>query len=355
MPEEYAVEALGWDETPEPWDSAGYRVCSFISPPVGFFTFQIDSADAYGFYWPLGKEADPPVFAFADWQSGSLIPVNSRVERCLLCLLATEREPDFRAEELAEFRDLVESLLNKPQPDRSDTSLASDDFEQLLAIDPDSPFLLAASADVHLIRDELDEAERLYRASIAKLPDYTGAHFGLAVTLRRLRRAEETVVHLRQALVGPLMFWGESVWSNFCLPGYLSEPSFRTDWARKSQQWLLHAKKRPESLADDPFLERIGDLKLDTGVEVSDDYAILQQLIEEYVKRGQPLEAVRLWESLGKRASYETTSFRERLQLTPYSYGERLAELLQEAGLTAREKLCRQMLDMLEDPNSLYL
>lgn len=47
----------------------------------------------------------------------------------------------------------------------------------------------------------------------------------------------------------------------------------------------------------------------------------------------------------------ETTSFRQRHDFTPQSYGERLAELFAVAGLDRREKVTFDMLEKLDKPD----
>ncbi len=229
-------------------------------------------------------------------------------------------------------------------------SIASSDHQSFLKLDIDSPFRNCAVADMHVMEGDLEKAEALYKKAISLLPEYGAAHFGLGYLLRRSRRHSEAAIHLRLALICPLVFWGGSFWAEHILPG-----SFRNDWARKSLLWVKGIKEPHESLKDDPFLERIHELKLETGVVECADMDILSELVVEYTSRGQHLDALMIWMNRADRAAMETTSFRKRYNITPSSYAETLSRLLRNASCDRRAELLADMLNKLANPNALHL
>ncbi|MGC3971307.1 MAG: hypothetical protein QM775_29390 [Pirellulales bacterium] len=130
---------------------------------------------------------------------------------------------------------------------------------------------------------------------------------------------------------------------------------FRNDWARKALLWLQQTKVPHESLVDDPFFRNVGKVKLRSGDTQSEDWEILTGVVNEYLNRGNALEAVLLWIVMGDLAAMETTSFRERRHLTSSSFGNRLAELLRLAGLKRRATLVDSMLSLMSNQEGLRL
>jgi hypothetical protein len=161
---------------------------------------------------------------------------------------------------------------------------------------------------------------------------------------------DEASIHLREALIGPVAFYGGSFWADTALPG-----AFRNDWARKSLEWLQRSHPH-ETLSDDPFVRRVRELSLKPGAESRDqDFAILRTIVEDYANAGNFADAARIWRLIGEQATLETTSFRERQGLSSSTYGKRLAELLELAGNSRRAALVRNMLCAMSEPNGLYL
>lgn len=319
-----------------------------FTPPIGSFPFYgIGNGDYHGFYWSIDREDGPPLVAFSSHDAGSLIPEHSDIEALYRCQLARSTDDDENSDC---YRQLVNEATGKLPADHDIRGISHDDFRELLSLDPTSPFYLCAAADVDVANNEIDAAEQRYRQSLDQLPEYVAAHFGLASVLRRTRRTEEAMIHLRMALIGPLAFYGGSFWSDTSLPG-----SFRNDWHRKALMWLQRSNAFDESLKDDPFIKHIGELTFQTGLAENPDIGILQVVVDEYASAGAYAEAARIWQLIGDRASYETTSFRERYGLNPTTYGTRLAELLELSGNTLRAALVRNMLAAMEKPQGLYL
>jgi hypothetical protein len=349
LPASYDDDILGYEGGYYPDGSPiTPRVYSLVYPPIGFFPFYgIGNGDYHGFYWPIGREDGPPIVAFSSHDAGSLIPEHSDIEALYRCQLARSIEGD---ENIDCYRELVKEATGKLPATHDIRGISHDDFRELLSLDPTSSFYLCAAADVDVAKNEIDAAEQRYRQSLDQLPEYVAAHFVLAAILRRRRRIEDSTIHLRMALIGPLAFYGGSFWSDTSLPG-----SFRNDWHRKALMWLQQSNLFHESLTDDPFIKHIGALTFQTGLAENPDIGVLQVIVDEYASAGAYAEAARIWQLIGDRASCETTSFRERYDLKPTTYGTRLAELLELSGNTLRAELVRNMLAAMEKPQGPYL
>lgn len=322
-------------------------VYSIVYPPVGFFPFAATgNGDFHGLYWPIGREDGPPLVAYSSHDAYALIPEYGDLAAAGRCRLACDEDRDLNFE----FKSALDAA-NVPQPtiDISEV-VAVDDHKQLLTLDPNSPFRNCAVADLLIAENELDEAEAHYRKAIELLPEYGAAHFGLGYLLRRTRRHSLASIYLRKSLLCPLAFWGGCFWADHILPG-----SFRADWARKALLWLKQLKEPDDSLRDDPFMQNVPALTLDTGVAESRDIELSLAMVDDYHQRGQFLDAVFVWITVGDRAELETTSFRERYGLTPRVFGTRLAGLLRDAGIDRRAELVENMISMMDKPEGLYL
>jgi hypothetical protein len=322
-------------------------IYSIVYPPVGFFPFAgTGNGDYHGFYWPIGREEAEPLVAYSSHDAYALIPEHGDLVAAGRCQLALDPGHELTYEFKSAF---AAANFIVPSVEFSDT-LAIDDHKQLLGLDPCSPFRNCAVADQYIGENELEAAEGHYRRSIDLLPEYGAAHFGLGYLLRRTRRQSEASIYFRKALICPLAFWGGCFWANHILPG-----SFRTDWARKALLWINQTKELDASLRDDPFMNRVHELTLDTGVKTSTDVDLLIRMVEEYRQRKQLMDAIYIWISVGDRAALETTSFRERYGMTSRTFGGRLAELLREGGLQTRAELVENMVSASEKPDGLYL
>lgn len=352
LPTEYNDDILGYEAgfggTYPDGTPIKVRVYSLVFPPIGFFPFYgIGNGDFHGFYWPIGREVGPPIVAFSSHDVRSLIPEHSNIESLYRCELARSSD---QGDTARDYRDLAKQANGKPPAEHDIRGLKFDDFNGLLLLDPKSPSYLCAAGDVHVTKGEIEAAEYRYRQSLDQLPEYVAAHFGLAYVLRRQRRGEEATVHLRQALLGPLTFYGGSFWAETSLPG-----TFRNDWHRKSLMWLQRSRSFHESLADDPFINAIDKLTFQTGLAVNPDIDILRDIIDVYATSGRYAEAARIWQLIADRAALETATFRERRNLNPTTFGTRLAELLELAGNTLRANLVRNMLSLMDKPEGQYL
>jgi hypothetical protein len=118
---------------------------------------------------------------------------------------------------------------------------------------------------------------------------------------------------------------------------------------------IMAASLREPFLVGDPFVKRIGELTFQAGLAESRDMEILKLIVEEYVVVGAYSDAALVWQLVGSRAAMETTSFRERYNLNPLTYGSRLAELFRLSGYERRATLVTNMLKSMKDSNGLHL
>jgi tetratricopeptide (TPR) repeat protein len=284
--------------------------------------------------------------AYSSHDAYALIPEHGDLASAGRCQLARDEDRKITYEFESAF-----NAANVPRPMISISDIvAVDDHKQLLTLDPDSPFRNCAVADQLIAQNRLDEAESHYRRAIELLPEYGAAHFGLGYLLRRTRRQSLASIHLRKSLICPLAFCGGCFWADHILPG-----SFRPDWARKALLWLQQLKEPDESLRDDPFILCVDALTLATGVAESRDIELSMAMVDDYRRRGQFLDAVFVWITVGDRAALETTSFRERYELTARSFGSHLANLFRDAGIDRRAELVENMISLMNNPEGLYL
>lgn len=323
------------------------KVYSIVYPPVGFFPFAgIGNGDYYGFYWPIGREDSPPMVTYSSHDAYALIPEHGNLSSAARCQLALDEGRELTHD----FATALDATgVPRPTIDRTD-AIAVDDHQQLLVLDPDSPFRNCAVADLMVGRNELNDAEHHYRRAIELLPEYGAAHFGLGNLLRRTRRQCDASIHLRKALMCPIVFWGGCFWAEHVLPG-----SFRHDWARKALLWLQQTRDPDESIRDDPFFQNVKHLSFQPSVAEGRDFELYTAMVDSYRSRGQFFDAVYLWITVGERAALETTSFRERHGFTARSYADRLVSLLRDTGIERRAKLVENMISIMNKPHGLYL
>ncbi len=295
---------------------------ALIYPPVGFLAWPIcglGNGDEYGYYWPLGKETSEPLVAMMSHDCGALIPVASSLE-------ALARLGDSR-----EVTALVRGEEAPPDDSELDDGPTTRTLPEKLAIDPGSPHLLVANADAAMASNNLDEAEALYLRAIEALPEYTAAHFGLAMLYRRQRKTNLAIRWMLEAVRSPLCFQGASFWADTSLP------LNRTDFRRKCLLWLQQTKAEDApTAAADPLFHVRDRLSFATGVKTNDDFALYDRVIDEYVASGRTLDAIRLVMLVGELMNSETVSFRERAGFTSPEYRDRLRRLFRLGAPRAR-------------------
>lgn len=299
---------------------------ALVYPPVGFFRWPICSlgnGDDYGYYWPVGREDADPIVALMSHDCGTLNPISSSTE-------ALAREGTSR--ELTALMSQGEGQMENSEEDEPERELPT--LEDRLRLDDRSPYLLVANADVALARNDVSLAESMYLKAVELLPEYTAAHFGLAMLYRRTRRPAQAISWMLEVIRSPLSFCGASFWADTSLsPDFLN----RTDYRRKCLMWLQQTRgeQAPEVEAD-PLFQARHRLTLAYGVTTNDDYHIYEDAIESYVNQGRITDAVRLTMTYGDLMICETTPFRERYNFTPDGFRQRLKRLFRLGNLDRR-------------------
>jgi len=295
----------------EPIESLVQPLSGFatVYPPVGFLAWpfgDVGNGDFDGYYWPIGREARQPVVAQMSHDYWALNPTASSVEALI---------------GFGSYSHLREQLGFSAVPTPRNPLECFGSIEAWasyvsarLEIDPHSPHYLVARADVAVAQNEPDRAVSLYQQAVEWLPEYTAAHYGLAVLSRRQRRPAEVVRWCLEAVRSPLAFRGASFWAETCLP---LEYVNRDDYRRKCLHWLGQAKPADAGEFErDPLFRERHRLTFATGVTTNDDFLIYQDAVAEYLALGQPLVAIRLAMLYGELISAEATPFRERYGFT---------------------------------------
>jgi tetratricopeptide (TPR) repeat protein len=298
-----------------------------VYPPVGFLPWvfcSLGNGDDYGYYWPIGKEKEPPIVALMSHDYRALNPIASSAEA--LARLGKCRD-------LAAFFGLGRTFTDQDNEQQAKQC----DFAEQLLLDENSPFLLVANADAALAQNKPELAQTLYVRAVQILPEYTAAHYGLAVLYRRMRRMGEALRAMVAAIRCPACFRGASFWADTYLP---LEHVNRQDFHRKCLYWLQRVRTDESGLvADDPLFQVRDRLSFASGVTTNDDYLIYDDVINEYVRQGKPVEAIQLAMRYGELMMGETTPFRERYGFTHKRHRTRLRELLNAAGLADRSRI----------------
>lgn len=312
------------------WSLAESRATGVVAyPPFGFVAFpgllEFDhgQGDYDGFYWPIGRENQEPLVARTAHHHFGMIPIASSWEKYQE--LRAWAEDHYRTREEAE----ADESEREARPIYSEELLA-----ERLAVDPDSPYLLTAVADVASAAGDMDRAEALYQSALDRIPEYTAARIGLALLARRNRRAVEALGHMLKALRSPISLWGAFWFGDEALT---TDRVNRDDYRRKFLHWIQRTK--PSSAgehADDPLFRARDRLTFAAGVKENDDYEVYDELIDAYIARGEPIEAVGLAMVFNELMAGETVSFRERNGDSEASQRARLMKTFQAADLGAR-------------------
>jgi tetratricopeptide (TPR) repeat protein len=230
-------------------------------PPIGFCEFgdhALGNGDAFGLYWPFGREAEEPLICETWHDEGALKPLFSS---------------------LGSFLTAVGQLDPDEYPD-----------EQVF--DSTSPAALFQSAKTANANGRLEEALAILTQATRVLPEYTDAQALLANVNRRLGRMEEAVRAALQALISPPCFG--------CRPINLL-------------RWLQTCSNLPTELSQNPIWIARNRLQLIFGgTKHNDDYLVMREAIDAYVAQRQYLPAVTLMQTYAELMSRETTSFQER-------------------------------------------
>lgn len=306
-------------------------------PPPGYLPWKIldvGNGDTYGYYWPIGRENEPPVVCTLMHDAWGLQPVASSLEDCIrLHLLTNHGDVEELLDTAKSFGiELGDIPIPEPDDDKEPASLDGPpwidtipcgiDFwgapsaGDLLRLDPNSPHLRFVAAKEALAKQQLPEAEEHLSIALALLPEYSESLALLAQVHRQQQDHLRTAESLMQAITSPRCFGA---------------------WDRKKLlHWLQRLGEDACGSCKDPLWRRRHELTYVEGVKENDDYRVLEELIDEYHRAGMGVRAVRLRILTGEMMGRETVSFRERYNWTDAKYRSLLKTDLERAGLHAR-------------------
>ena len=230
-------------------------------PPIGFCEFAdhaLGNGDAFGLYWPFGREAEEPIVCEMWHDEGALKPLFSSLDSFLTAM------PRLDLDE---------------HPDEQVTDSTS----------PAALFHLAKTANAN---GRLEEAHAILTRAAGVLPEYTDAQALLATVNRRLGRMEDAVRAALQALISPPCFGSRPV---------------------SLLRWLQTLSDVPEEQSRNPIWIARNRLHLVFGgTKHNDDYLVMREAIDTYVAERQYLSAVTLMQTYAELMFRETISFQER-------------------------------------------
>lgn len=294
---------------------------SVYYPPPGFHAqglFELGNGDECGFYWPIGRESEQPIFCEMYHDTAEIVPIASTFAG-LVSLKALDsadeeeddEEPSPWAEEAQSFAEKFDIPL---LPKDSEKSL-----QTRLIADPESPLALFEAARIAFREGNLPEVERHLTRSLALLPEYTNALELMAALQRRQQKDTEAIRWAIETLASPCCFDGGQ---------------------DKRLKWLKWLQSLPDAgfpeFADDPLWRNRHRLKLDYGVKTSDDILVYEEAIATYLEQGRGPLAIRLRVRLGERMMQETVSFEARYGYSVARHRELLWDNLIATGLESR-------------------
>jgi hypothetical protein len=302
------------------WGGAPY-------PPPGYLPWnrmEVGNGDTFGFYWPIGRESEPPIVCTLMHDSHELHPLASSFESAIRLHVTAGLQCDDWLELADEFGIAVEGCSSTGE-DLSHLSMTGvpywgvDRAAELLPLDPKSPPLLLRRAQElwNSKKPDIDAAERVIFMALDVLPEYTAAWWELA---KLRRRWSTSPMDLLEAVVN-------------CLTSPLAFGHFDSV---KCLEWL----KRLPIEGTDPLLRHRDRLSFTEAA--AGDYAVYDEAIEEYHAQGLSVRALRLRVLYGELIAAETENFRQRSNFSWQKYWDRLRDDCRRAGLDARiDALCK--------------
>jgi len=240
-------------------------------PPSTFLPFwehELGNGDMFGLYWPIGREAEPPLVIEMWHDSWSMALHFSSFDRFLEC---AKNIPSNR-------------IVLTPS----------------LAQDPNSPMALFAAASESLKANDVATCVTHLEAATATLPEYADALGVLAAQYRRLRMHDAAVSTALRAIRCPPSF------------GRVNSQLFH---------WFARQSAADEATSNDPLWLNRSRLKFQFGGEKhNDDYVVLRDIIDAYIADNRPVDAFTLSQTYAEYMCGETVSFRERYNFDPASW-----------------------------------
>jgi tetratricopeptide (TPR) repeat protein len=290
-------------------------------PLVGMVAFAEEgNGDQRTLYWPEESDSEQPIALSTSHDVYGFIPEASSFEAMLRLRWATlDPEDEEEAEEMESIAELVGEL--KP-------FAGGQNFRSALKIDPDSPFLLTAVADLEQQADNLEAALLDYGKALQHFPAYTAARSGLVKVLNKMSRIDEAVGHSLEVIISPLQLDGRTFWSNFNLP--LSRQNTHEKTARS-----LKRRKSPPELSG--HLQVVWDLRQEFDFDGEPpNWQALAKLSEQLQAAGHLRQAIRVHQGLAPLLTYCLNDFdqdryyRKQLELYQELGDERRATYIKE-------------------------
>jgi hypothetical protein len=240
-------------------------------PPTTFLPFrehELGNGDMFGLYWPIGREAEPPLVIEMWHDSWAMAPHSSSFHRFLEC-----------------SKDIPSNRI-VPTPS--------------LAQDANSPMALFAAASESLKGNDVATCVAHLEAATTTLPEYTDALGVLAAQYRRLRNNDAAVSTALQAIRCPPSF------------GRIDSQLFH---------WFARQSTADVTTSNDPLWLNRTRLKFQFGGEKhNDDYVVLRDIIDAYIADNRPVAAFTLSQTYAEYMCGETVSFRERYDFDAASW-----------------------------------
>lgn len=291
-------------------------------PPPGFLHWNIldiGNGDCFGYYWPIGKEDDEPIFCVTMHDSRELVPLAASLGSCLRRQwLSGWSDVDELRATADEYSVPIDDLPPRESDDDS-TELDESDFptdEVLYSYDPESPQLCLSAAKASIGRRDLTAATQQLTRALSRLPEYAEAWALMAQVCRQKQDLRGAAAAMMQALTAPVCF------------GAADRKKLLGSLQR------MNDAARPED--DDPLWSRRSELTFAEGVKEKNDFTLFEELIAAYHERGMGIRAVRLRVLAGELMGHETISFRERHHWDWNEYWRKLRVDIETAGLADR-------------------
>jgi len=289
-------------------------------PPPGYLPWnvlEVGNGDTYGYYWPIGKENDPPIVCTIMHDAWALVPLNSSLGGFIRIHLRLGSPIPSELRVLAKDFDIsLDDMPVSEAEEDDDATLESDiPVQELLRYDPMSPQQRLAAATEAIAGRQLDEAEKHLRVTLDLFPEYSEALRMLSQLYRQMQDQQRAADAMMQALTSPICFGA-------------------TD-RKKLLNWLQRMGNDVYS-GPDPLWHRRSQLTFAEGVYANDDYRVFEELIAEYHRMGMGVRAVRLRVLAGELMGRETVSFQERANWTGTKFRTQLEADLERAELHGR-------------------
>jgi hypothetical protein len=291
---------------------------------------EVGNGDTYGFYWPIGRETEPPLVCTLIYDAFELYPLATSLEAAVRLHVTAGMECD----EWLELADDFEIDVGRCVPPELDVEADEREtlpywgvrrVDELLPLDPRSPSLLLRHAieQIATAPPDFDAAEATIATALDVLPTYTNAWWSL-LQLRRRRRASPVLLFdgVIGCLTGPLAF------------GHI-ERSKCLRWLRQFDGGTGGGGGGGGGgdFAHDPLWQRRDRLHAEPD---EDDFAAYDESIQAYHALGMSMRAVQLRVVYGELMAQQTQAFFERMNFTWQHYWKQLRDDCIRAGLEAR-------------------